>query len=106
MTDETKRNNPKSAKSGEQTRTLRSPVKNAEGAKYQDEEAAPKKQFWVQIRLLPIWLRIILVLLLLIGAAILDAIIGYGYIGDGEPADVFKKETWIHILDIIKGKES
>ena len=32
--------------------------------------------------------------------------IGYGYIGDGEIGDVLKKETWIHILDIIKGKES
>jgi hypothetical protein len=72
----------------------------------QSEESAPKKQFWVQIRLLPIWLRVVLVLLLLIGAAIFGAMIGYGYIGDGEPGDVLKKETWIHILDIITGKES
>ncbi|MEK5039932.1 DNA-directed RNA polymerase subunit beta [Sporosarcina sp. FSL K6-3457] len=70
------------------------------------EPVASRKQFWVQIRLLPIWLRIILVLLLLAGAAILGAIIGYGYIGDGEPADVLQKETWTHILDIINGKES
>lgn len=69
------------------------------------EQTAPKKQFWVQVRLLPIWLRIILVLLLLAGAAIFGAIIGYGYIGDGEPADVLQKETWTHILDIINGKE-
>lgn len=72
----------------------------------QVEQETPKKQFWVQIRLLPIWLRIILVLLLLVGTAILGAMIGYGYIGDGETGDVLKKETWIHILDIINGKES
>lgn len=72
----------------------------------ESEQAVPRKQFWVQIRLLPIWLRVVLVLLLLAGAAILGAIIGYGYMGDGVPADVLKKETWIHILDIIKGKES
>lgn len=71
-----------------------------------EQAAEPRKQFWVQIRLLPIWLRIVLVLLLLTGAAIFGAIIGYGYMGDGDPADVLKKETWTHILDIIKGKES
>src|SRR6185312_6990715 len=72
----------------------------------QSEESEPKKQFWVQIRLLPIWLRVVLVLLLLFGAAIFGAMIGYGYIGDGDPGDVLKKETWTHILDIINGKES
>ncbi len=72
----------------------------------QAEKATPKKQFWVQIRILPIWLRVILVLLLLVGAAVFGATIGYGYIGDGNPADVLKKETWTHILDIINGKES
>lgn len=70
------------------------------------EETSDKRRIWVQIRLLPIWLRIVLVLLLLTGAAILGALIGYGYVGDGQPADALKKETWIHILDIIKGKES
>ncbi|MCM3744154.1 DNA-directed RNA polymerase subunit beta [Sporosarcina luteola] len=65
-----------------------------------------KQRLWVQIRLFPIWLRIVIVLLLLAGAAVLGVIIGYGYIGDGQPADALKKETWIHILDIIKGKES
>ena len=69
------------------------------------EETAPKKQMWVQIRLLPIWVRIILVLLLLVGAAALGAMIGYSTLGDGNPSDVFKKETWTHILDIIAGKQ-
>ncbi|WP_262174324.1 DNA-directed RNA polymerase subunit beta [Saccharococcus sp. Marseille-Q5394] len=71
-----------------------------------DEETSGKPRIWVQIRLFPIWLRIVLVLLLLAGAAILGAMIGYGFVGDGQPSDVLKKETWIHILDIIKGKES
>lgn len=61
---------------------------------------------WVQIRMIPIWLRVILVLLLLIGVAIIGLQIGYGYIGDGKPSDVLKKETWLHIVDIIKGVES
>ena len=70
------------------------------------EETSDKRRIWVQIRLLPIWLRIVLVLLLLTGAAILGAIVGYGYVGDGQPSDALNKETWIHILDIINGKES
>ncbi|MEO4054087.1 DNA-directed RNA polymerase subunit beta [Solibacillus sp. CAU 1738] len=60
---------------------------------------------WVQIRLIPIWIRILLVLILIIVAAIAGVIIGYGYIGSGEPADALKWSTWQHILDIIEGKE-
>lgn len=71
-----------------------------------DEETSGKRRLWVQIRILPIWLRVILVLLLLVGAAILGSMIGYGYVGDGTPSDVLKKETWTHIVDIINGKES
>lgn len=74
--------------------------------KAQNEVTEPKSTLWVQIRIIPIWLRVILVMLLLVGAAALGATIGYGYIGDGNPADALKMETWIHILDIIKGKES
>lgn len=71
----------------------------------QEEKSATTERKWVQIRLLPIWLRIVLVLVLLIGAAIFGMMIGYGFIGDGEARDVFKKETWVHILDIMNGKE-
>ena len=39
----------------------------------QVEETPPKKQYWVQIRILPIWLRVILVLLLLTGAVLLGS---------------------------------
>ncbi|KXH83996.1 DNA-directed RNA polymerase subunit beta [Sporosarcina sp. HYO08] len=68
------------------------------------DNGTPKKPQWVQVRIFPIWLRIILVLVLLVGAAIVGAMIGYGIIGDGNPGDVLKKETWVHILDIINGK--
>lgn len=65
----------------------------------------PKKTFWVQIRLLPIWLRLILIFLLIAIVAVIGLRIGYSYVGDGNPEDVLKKETWTHILDIIKGNE-
>jgi hypothetical protein len=63
-----------------------------------------KKTWWVQIRLFPIWLRILLVLVLLMGALAAGLMIGYGYVGDGEPKDALKWETWKHIIDIVKGK--
>lgn len=65
-----------------------------------------KQTWWVQIRLFPIWLRIILVSALIIGAMAAGLMIGYGYIGDGEPKDALKWTTWQHILDILNGKES
>lgn len=74
--------------------------------KNKKEDDNPKKTIWVQIRLFPIWLRIIIVLLLVGASATVGMMIGYGVIGDGEPKDVLKWETWIHILDIIQGKES
>lgn len=69
------------------------------------DEESPKKVRWVQIRMIPIWLRIILVALLLAAVVVIGLRVGYGVIGDGNPGDVLKKETWLHIVDIIKGKE-
>lgn len=60
---------------------------------------------WYNLRLIPIWLRILLVLLLLIIATVSGLMIGFGVIGDGDASDVLKWETWQHILDIINGKE-
>ncbi|WP_033540897.1 DNA-directed RNA polymerase subunit beta [Planococcus sp. CAU13] len=64
-----------------------------------------KRTLWVQIRMFPIWLRIILVIVLIVLAAALGAMVGYGVLGDGEPRDVLKWETWQHIIDIISGKK-
>ena len=60
---------------------------------------------WVQIRLIPIWLRVVLVLVLIVVAAILGTMVGYSVIGQGKAMDVFKLETWQHIFDIMNGKE-
>lgn len=70
-----------------------------------DETNTSKKTIWVQIRILPIWLRLILIILLIAIVAVIGLQIGYSYIGDGNPEDVLKKDTWTHIVDIIKGKE-
>ena len=74
--------------------------------KAEKKDEIPKKTLWVQIRIIPIWLRIILIAILFAGAIAIGVSIGYSYMGDGDPADALKKETWIHIIDIIKGKGS
>jgi len=60
---------------------------------------------WVQIRLIPIWLRIVIVLVLVVAAAALGSMFGFSVIGEGNAMDIFKRETWQHIFDIMNGKE-
>ncbi|WP_427138194.1 DNA-directed RNA polymerase subunit beta [Psychrobacillus psychrodurans] len=59
---------------------------------------------WVQIRMFPIWLRILLVILFIAGAAMAGLMIGYGVLGDGEPTDALKWDTYQHMIDIKDGK--
>lgn len=60
---------------------------------------------WVQIRLIPIWLRVVLVLILVVVAAVVGTMVGFSVIGEGKAMDVLKPETWQHIFDIMNGKE-
>ncbi len=53
-------------------------------------------------RIIPIWLRLIIVLLLFALCLGAGLAIGYGVIGDGDWRDVFSKETWQHIVDLVK----
>lgn len=70
-----------------------------------EEQQEVKNVKWVQIRLIPIWLRVILVVLLLAILSLSGLYIGYSIVGDGAPNEIFKKETWTHITDIIQGIE-
>jgi hypothetical protein len=60
---------------------------------------------WVQIRLIPIWLRILIVLVLVFVAAIAGLTVGYSILGDGNSSDVLEWSTWQHLLDIVNGKQ-
>ncbi|MGM0838442.1 MAG: DNA-directed RNA polymerase subunit beta [Bacillota bacterium] len=71
----------------------------------QKEEAAtseerPKRLKW-RIRLIPIWLRLIIIVAIMIIAAISGAMFGYGVLGGGSPMDVLDKSTWQHIIDLV-----
>ncbi|MYL36543.1 DNA-directed RNA polymerase subunit beta [Halobacillus litoralis] len=66
---------------------------------------ADKKDKTARRRILPIWLRIILVVLFSAAALIIGLMVGYGVLGDGDPTDALKLDTWKHILDIVTKTE-
>src|SRR4051794_36756889 len=58
----------------------------------------------IRIRLIPIWLRIILLLVLTVGFMVAGTAVGYSLLGDGNAGDVLKQTTWTHILDLVEKK--
>ncbi|WP_404469095.1 DNA-directed RNA polymerase subunit beta [Sutcliffiella horikoshii] len=65
-----------------------------------EEQELPEKLKW-RIRLIPIWLRILILLGAIAIAAVAGAMVGYGVLGGGNPMDVLEKETWQHIFDLV-----
>ena len=56
----------------------------------------------IRIRLIPIWLRVIMIIGLIFVSMTLGAAIGYGVLGDGKASDVFKPSTWTHLRDLVQ----
>lgn len=71
-------------------------------AKHVDKPERPKK---LRKRLIPIWLRVIIVVLLCFVSLIAGLVFGYGVIGEGNPSDALDKSTWQHIIDIVTKQE-
>ncbi|MGD6776267.1 DNA-directed RNA polymerase subunit beta [Sutcliffiella horikoshii] len=65
-----------------------------------EEQERPEKLKW-RIRLIPIWLRIIILLIAMAIAVVAGAMVGYGVLGGGNPLDVLERETWQHIFDLV-----
>lgn len=68
---------------------------------YKEEEQKVQQKKRIKVRLIPIWLRLIIVAGLIFLMLIIGALIGYSAIGGGHPIDVFKISTWTHIVDIV-----
>jgi hypothetical protein len=49
-------------------------------------------------------MRILIVVILIVVAAVAGAMIGYSGIGSGNPLQVLNPSTWTHIFDIMNGK--
>jgi hypothetical protein len=69
--------------------------------KAQKAEVANKR---IRIRLIPIWLRILLLVIFTGVFMVAGAAFGYGVLGNGNPGDVLKGSTWTHIIDLVEKK--
>lgn len=111
------KNQPKPQKSEEQTteapkkqtkaKTMtRAEIREAKAKQKAEQKAEkPPRVKKGRIRILPIWLRLYIVLTLIGAALFLGMMVGYGGLGGEDPFDVFKLETWYHIVDLMKGVE-
>jgi hypothetical protein len=78
---------------------------NVHEKKAKGEKAASQKNKRVRIRLIPIWLRLLLLIISILVGVTSGAAVGYGVLGNGKVADIFKESTWTHIRDLVdKGK--
>ena len=71
--------------------------------KQQTEEVRPSKK-QVRVRLIPIWLRLLLLVVCIFISLAAGAAVGYGMLGNGKTMDVFKLSTWTHIHDLVVKK--
>jgi len=67
--------------------------------KSQEKELAETRPF--KKRLIPIWLRLLIVAVLLVVSLIAGVIFGYGVIGNGKALDALKISTWEHLVDLV-----
>ncbi|MGE6377185.1 DNA-directed RNA polymerase subunit beta [Peribacillus muralis] len=79
----------------EQNRVMRQQIEE----ELNEVETKPSRR--IRVRLLPIWLRLLIVIGLIFIAALSGALLGYSVFGGGHALDVFQKSTWTHIIDIV-----
>jgi hypothetical protein len=65
-------------------------------------EEKQTKQQRLRRRLIPIWLRLVIVFVLVLLSGMIGAMVGYGVIGEGNAWDALKPSTWQHIIDLIE----
>ncbi|MEH7123534.1 DNA-directed RNA polymerase subunit beta [Bacillus sp. JJ1532] len=83
-------NNQEAAKSREQLKKERTTM------------AEKRRNRRIRVRMIPIWLRIIIVAVLITLSGIAGAAFGYGVMGGGNAKDIFQKSTWTHIVDLVE----
>lgn len=71
------------------------------GADQPESDTETKSNKRMRVRLIPIWLRLIILFLAMVFSLTIGAMVGYGTIGGGNAWDVLKQSTWTHIVDII-----
>jgi hypothetical protein len=69
-----------------------------------DIETMRDRRKKIRVRLIPVWVKVAIVILLTIASLLVGTIVGYGVIGNGKPSEALQKSTWTHIVDIINKK--
>lgn len=87
--------------SNQKVAETREQLKQAKKEKKAERESGERRKR-IRIRLIPLWLRLLLIAVLIVLCVILGAIFGYSVMGNGKVTDVFDKSTWTHITDLIK----
>jgi len=67
-----------------------------------EEQKHAGKEKKIRLRLIPIWLRLIIVLALIVMSTTIGAAVGYGVLGDGKVFDIFDMSTWTHTIDLVQ----
>lgn len=67
----------------------------------EEKKQTVKKSKRVRLRLIPIWLRVLIVVVLMGLSSLTGAAVGYGVLGNGNAIDVLKASTWTHIVDLV-----
>ncbi|QDI91783.1 DNA-directed RNA polymerase subunit beta [Salicibibacter halophilus] len=57
----------------------------------------------LKVRLVPVWLRLLIVLFLFLASVITGLMLGYSVVGDGEGARILRWETWQELYHYISG---
>ncbi|RTR32961.1 DNA-directed RNA polymerase subunit beta [Robertmurraya yapensis] len=87
--------------SNQKVAETREQVKQAKNEMKAERESGEKRKR-IRIRLIPLWLRLLIIAVLIVLCVILGAMFGYSVMGNGKATDVFEKSTWTHITDLIK----
>ncbi|MBM7652626.1 DNA-directed RNA polymerase subunit beta [Neobacillus cucumis] len=69
-----------------------------------DKSSEPQVHKRVRVRLIPIWLRLVLLLVSVVICLIAGSAVGYGMLGGGNVGDIWKESTWTHIVDLVDKK--
>ncbi|MFD1852151.1 DNA-directed RNA polymerase subunit beta [Oceanobacillus bengalensis] len=97
----------KALKNGEKDKKKESAAEEAKAEKVTRKQQKKKRKLEKRQnkkprrRIFPIWLRIIIVSIAACAALVAGLMIGYGVLGDGNPTDALRTETWQHIIDIV-----
>jgi hypothetical protein len=72
----------------------------------QNKATEDEERIQPKTRLIPIWLRLLIVAILLVLGMTAGAMFGYGVIGSGKAIDALKFSTWEHLVDlVVKGTD-